>query len=272
MDQLKQFITKFSYKMKNVLIVTLLLLMVITSNVLAQLTIGVKTGLNINDRYFEIDQVYNVILNPAPQRTKLGYHLGVNLTYELNSSFSLNSGLLYINKGSGIDLEELYEVPVDLWTGEYKVEGYSRSNYNYLEIPLQLSYRIWKELRIYGGPYAAFGIFGRQNDEYTVYLNGNKELEKINNEKLRPAYGKVEVKYNYHEGSPLITDIENENRYNGFDYGLNLGLGYPFDKILISSEYSFGLGNVTADFTNFARDIHRHRILYFSVSYQLFEK
>ncbi len=258
--------------MKNLVIVIVLLLFVSFSNSFAQVAIGVKAGLNINDRFFEIDQVYNYPVVPVPTKTKLGYHLGVNLSYALNNSVSLNSGLMYINKGSSIDLKDLYEVPVTTWTGEYSVDGYSRSNYNYLEIPLQLTYKVWKELRIYGGPYAELGICGRLNDDYTVYVNGNKDFEKNSNIKLIPAFGQVTVgtTQNY-EGGPLIID-DKFNRFYGSDYGLNLGLGYQLNKIFISCEYSLGLGNVTPNYTNFGRDIHRHRILYFSVGYMLFEK
>jgi hypothetical protein len=240
-------------------------------NSFSQIAIGVKAGLNFNDRYFGIDQVYNYPVVPAPSKTKLGYHFGVNVIYELNEVFSLNTGLSYINKGSSIDLVSYYNDLLE--NSDVSVEGYARDNYNYLEIPLQLSYNIWKGLMIYGGPYAAFGIAGRFNYKYKIHQDGTLYTQLNRDENIKPAYSSVTLKLpSDNNGGPILVEDRFEPKLNGFDYGLNLGLGYQLNKILISSEYSLGLGNVTPNYTNFGRDIHRHRILYFSVGYQLFEK
>lgn len=258
--------------MKKLVSVTFLLLFIGFSSVYSQINIGVKAGLNLNDKYFEIEQAYNVTLSPAPTRIKLGYHFGFNVSYELNNSFSLTSGILYINKGSSIDVQEFYGRPRSSWDrSTWKVEGHSRVNYNYLELPLQLSFTVWKGLRIFGGPYAAFGISGRSNDDFTIYRDGILDTEYKRNESIKPTYKKETLDFpSTEDGTLLIEYIP--PKFNGFDYGFNLGIGYQFGNLLLSSEYSVGLGNVTPRYTNFPRDTHRHRVLYFSVGYLIFKQ
>ena len=257
--------------MKNLVSVILVALIFGYNNVYAQINIGLKAGLNINDKFYEIGQVYNVPVSPAPTKVKLGYHFGVNAFYELNSSFSLISGILYVNKGSSIDVQEFYGRPQSSWDrSTRKVKGYSRENYNYLELPLHLSFKIWKGFRVYGGPYVAFGISGRGKDDFTIYRNGNLDTEYKRDQSIKPTYKKETLDLPSSEDGPRFVQIP--PRFNGFDYGVNLGIGYQFRSFLLSSEYSWGLGNVTPNYTNYHRHTHRHRVLYFSVGYVLFKK
>ena len=244
MGLLNKYLPNILTTMKNIVIVTLLLLFVCISGAFSQIAIGLKAGLNVNDRYFEIDQNYNYPVVPAPTNTKLGYHFGVNVNYEINDIFTINTGLVYINKGSSIDLQSYYDDILE--NSDVAVEGYARDNYNYLEIPLQLSYNMWKGLKIFGGPYAAFGISGRYNYDYKISLSGSSYTQVKRDEVIKPAYSNVTLNLPPdNNGGPVLVEDGFEPKFNGFDFGLNLGLGYQFDKLLLSSEYSLGLGNIT---------------------------
>lgn len=258
--------------MRNLIAVTFLLLIISNRNVHSQINIGVKAGLNMNDKLSKIEQTYNIPATPAPTKTKLGYHFGVTISYELSNSFSLNSGILYVNKGSSLDLQEFYGRPESSWdTSTKKLEGHSRENYDYLELPLQLSYKIWKGLRIYAGPYAAVGVSGRYNDDYTMYKNGKLDFEYKRNKSIKPIYTEKKLNVPTNDGG-LHFRTELPREFNGIDYGVNLGIGYELGNFILSSEYSLGLGNVKAKYTNVSRDIHRHRVLYFSLGYVVFKR
>lgn len=51
-----------------------------------------------------------------------------------------------------------------------------------------------------------------------------------------------------------------EEYFRAFDYGLNAGVGYQFGNILLSAEYSLGLGNIAAIYNENTVDAYNRGI------------
>ncbi len=219
---------------------------------MAQFKLGAKAGLNISNVNHD-----EPILEP---KWRTFIHLGAIAEYELAESFALQSGLSYTRKGFMIDMGEYYHalnIPID-------IDGYIKTHYNYLEIPIHAVYKI-NALQIFAGPYFAFGIGGKVKTKYTItggYIPGY--VEQISDEaKLRPVFGKYDPnKYGDDEGV-----------YNALDIGLNVGVGYELGPVLINAGYSWGWSNIVAkpkqeqpnpdDFENLKNSVFTASVSYF---------
>ena len=189
-----------------------------------QVKFGAKAGLNINSvghssKDSEQEKETKSLIN-----SKAGYHFGAFIDYNFSDVLSIRPELLFSSKGYSIDIEKIYE--------DVKPKGYWRTTYNYLEIPINVAYKI-NDLQIFAGPYIAFGLGGREKRK--IEFDGETLEEKT---KLKPKFGKLND-----------DDFEDESEddydyFKAFDFGLNLGVGYAFGPISVNAAYSLGLGNV----------------------------
>ena len=90
--------------------------------------------------------------------TKTGAHAGISVDYNLIKSFSLTSGVFYVNKGFRGNYPEIMLADASKATA-------SKLTASYIEIPLQASWRIEApsgvQFHINVGPYYAYGIGGK---------------------------------------------------------------------------------------------------------------
>lgn len=231
----------------------------ITAYSYGQFKVGLVAGLNLNDVYSKVnsDNIY-----PSPTKIKKGFHIGPLLSYQLNKRMSLQSGVLLSSKGFQVDVEKRYEK--DSYKG-LKTSGYDRTRLNYLEIPLALSYTLWKQMSIRGGGYCAFGIGGKSLVNYTA---SGDHVEY--NEQYKPAYDQIEVKREGGQGQGVVLIFPSDpSRFRGLDYGVQAGLAYQVGNLILAATYLYGLNNTNPRYTNFPSDyfIHKHRNAYFSVGY-----
>lgn len=233
-----------------------------------EVKVGFTGGLNLNN----VAQDYDESDMESATKMRLGFRLGAVADYPFTDEFSLQSGILFVNKGYNVDLEEQYEdafsVPgVDDLT--VTADGESYVSYNYLEIPINVVAKI-EDFQISAGPYVAFNIGGKQYTDATVDYEGemmgmpyegSQDIEE--DSKLKPAFGEVDPEDYDDDEAPV----------NGFDFGLNFAVGYDIDPVVINVGYSLGLGNTAPkyDIDDYdAKDYKTsNRVIYFSVSYFL---
>lgn len=210
--------------------------------IFAQINIGIKGGVNFANMMFDID---SQIGDEPPTTNRPGVRLGLIADIPIvENVFSLQSGAFFSSKGYTLDVEELYE---DLGVAVDNYEGFARTSYNYIEVPLNLTYKS-NGLHFFAGPYLAFGTGGIFSHDFS-FESGGIEFESDDllgdASIVQAVFGEV----GNDEYEDFLDDDKLVELYRGFDYGLNLGLGYQVNNVLFSFEYSVGMGNITPTYS-----------------------
>ena len=156
-------------------------------------------------------------------KMKVGYQIGVGMEYAITDMWSVRPSLLFITKGAKSD----YTIDD---------EGY-KSTYNpmYLQLPIMAaaSFDLSDNMKFVAkaGPYIGFGIGGKIKDEFTY--DG----------------ATTEVKYDIFDDLVEDGDVEYKAAKR-FDFGLGIGAGLEFGKIMVNLDAMFGLVKV-ADYYTF---------------------
>ncbi|MDD2247609.1 MAG: porin family protein [Proteiniphilum sp.] len=131
--------------MKKMRLTAVVGMLVIVTAVSAQVSLGVKGGVNMSNFWGEE-------LNS--KNAKFGFNIGLAAEYEFAPAMAIQSGLFFTTKGTKID----YDFPI---IG--KVDG--TINSMNLQIPVHFAYKtdITPGTRIvfHGGPYVAYGVGGK---------------------------------------------------------------------------------------------------------------
>ena len=189
---------------KFVLVISLLALFAFSSS--AQKW-GVKAGTNFSTLSID-DETFDT-------KMKFGVHIGAVAEFGISENLFIEPGLLFSQKGTSYDVEGDYDLRM-----------------NYLDIPLNLRYKVGNFF-LQGGPLIGIGLNGTQN---------------------------------YDEGAE--EDIEfgtGENETKRVDIGLSLGAGMNFNNFQISANYGFGLRNLS----NIDDMSTKNRVFSVSVGYYL---
>jgi hypothetical protein len=125
---------------KNILL-TFIIIIGVNIFASAQTRLCIKAGLNIANQSLSST---STITGTLPTTTSTGFHLGLVLNAPLSKGISIQSGLLFSQKGFNIFLN-----------------GYDISaTYNYIEVPINLRINVTKRLFIGGGPYLGYALSG----------------------------------------------------------------------------------------------------------------
>jgi hypothetical protein len=117
------------------------ILLLLPGAAFAQLSFGVKAGLNLNDVYMKVPQnFYGNTIQGDGIDPNLGFHLGVFAKIDLSKKFAFIPELQYIRKGFDFSNTD------------------DRLNLNYLELPLMFSYSPIKLIGIELGPGIAYQL------------------------------------------------------------------------------------------------------------------
>jgi len=243
------------YLIKFFVITTLI---TFTLSAQAQVKFGIKAGVNLAN----ISQNYEDSDDEINTKSRLALNLGVTVDYAISEKVSFQSGLSFSGKGFALNLKE----PYDGYETE-GVKGYSRLALNYLEIPVNVAYKI-KDFQIYAGPYLAVGISGKSKYDYSITYDYGSESYTFEDEgsyDYKPVFGEVSA-----------ADFSDDSEpFRALDYGLNLGVGYDVGPVVLSLGYSLGLGNITPKYEGSTADPSdfkfSNRVLNVSVTYFLGE-
>jgi len=184
----------------------------------AQFKLGVKVGVSSNSVGYNLEDSDDEDESQDATESKLGYTVGLAAEYGFSDALSLQTGLLLANKGFKIDYEE----------SGFTSKG--KASFNYLEIPLNLAFKISK-FQVHAGPYVGIGLTGKSKSEQT--FGGESES------------GEEKFKFKNKVSESDLEDLEVDEDYmRRTDIGLNLGVGYRVGPVLVTATYSKGLSNI----------------------------
>jgi hypothetical protein len=190
--------------MKKILVLAIIAM--VSATAVAQISWNVKGGINLSS--FGGEDLNGSKLN-------LNYQVGVGMDYALSKRISIQPSLLFITKGakyhSGLEKTTL--------------------NPQYIELPIMAAYKYRlsdkMKLAISAGPYIAYGIGGKFNDE--ISTGGSTTLVEKN------IFGDR----NNFTNRPL-TD-------NRLDYGLGAGAAIETNHFIVGLNASSGLKKILKD-------------------------
>lgn len=210
----------------------------------AQLLLGPKLGVQAGQVQFEKQNFQDQL----DSNLKLGFNLGMGITFPVIQPFSLHSELLFSSKGKTINipLESLKNV----------------GNYYYLEMPIMMRFEVMPKQGIYLG----------LGPNLSYWLGGSGELLTLETE------GRI-ASYRLHfgsDGDPNDLQIEQANR-------LQLGLLFSVGTLIETSEdrqfmlevrYEMGhsflgpAGSAYIEDPEFSDNLEsKHRVISFSLGY-----
>lgn len=187
-------------KTKTLTTSLLLLLMVWGSSSIAQeSSVGIKGGLNLSTISTDVGSDKNLIP---------GFHLGVFNKFAFSETFALQPELLFSTKGLKINYDETAIV-----------DGETRFNTYYLDLPIYLVFNLSEAFQIQAGPYLSYLLSAKVKTDADVLgffeIDTEKELDRKN--------------------------------FNAFDYGVSAGISFNLDPMVIGANYSMGLNPVAKE-------------------------
>ncbi|MFV8323791.1 porin family protein [Flavobacterium sp. LB3P21] len=154
---------------------------------------GFKGGLNFSNFYVD---------NVDDSNMLTGFNAGLYAKFPITNSIAIQPEINYTTKGS----EQIYDNGV--------VQGRSKFNINYIEVPVLLVANITDNFNVHVGPYAAYMVSGKTKNDSNF---GSSESE-------------------------LDTDD-----FNKLDAGISGGLGIDFDVVNFGVRYNYGLTKIGKD-------------------------
>jgi hypothetical protein len=140
---------------------------------------------------------------------KAGFQAGLVADFSITESFSIIPELLFGQRG---------------YKTSGKVAGVDftqTTTLNYLQLPVNAAYKFnvgyGSKLFIFAGPYIGYGISAKAS-------GGAEEL------------GGIDISQDLKFGS--------NEALKAFDFGLNVGVGYQYDKVFFKLQYNQGLTNI----------------------------
>lgn len=203
--------------LKSIIAATVFSLLVI-SPALSQISLGVEGGANLAN----ISQNYVDQTNEIPTIFRFTGHIGAKVVYGLKEGINIHSGLYISGKGHSTNLAAYFDDPT------IDIKGYIRKKITYVEVPLNVSFNVGP-VDLVAGPYIAFAAKGRNEWSYDItgaftLSDSGSELIQFSDHKIR-RNGMEEVK--------------------GLDIGLNLGVRYSIDPVVVGLTFDKGLTNLT---------------------------
>jgi len=177
----------------------------------AQVTFGVKTGLNLSNFFEKNDD--KVLSEGYKYRT--GANLGLTVDFPINNNLGIQTGLTFQNRGFRIS--EVKDI------AGYDLEINSKTSLNYIDIPVNLKYTYeLSNLNIYGlgGLYVGNAISGKYEGSSTF--------------QGRTDETNLDIEFGNDQGE-----------MKSLDYGLNFGLGAEYGPFGLNLSYAYGLANLS---------------------------
>ena len=201
---------------------------VLSTNILsAQFKIGARAGFSLTNANYNFPSGDEELENLLDPKMKPGFQVGVVGDYELNTAFSVQSGILFATQGWKIDAD--YERSEGGFYSKDQIKG--KTNLNYFQVPILAIYKLdlsGAKLLLQTGPYFGYGLGGKSNNESSI-------LRKYNDEVIIDEKTSLDNKIKMGSG---------EDQVKAFDFGLNFGTGVQFGNIQTTLSYSIGLVNL----------------------------
>ncbi|HSG67131.1 MAG TPA: porin family protein [Bacteroidales bacterium] len=231
------------------------ILLLSTGLIFAQVSFGPKVGFNMSKYGYQYSDDLEY-LEPN-SNFKLGGTIGGMMNLQIVDFLAFQPSLMIAKKGTGLDVADLY-------SGEAVVEGYYRVRVTYLEVPLNLALGLKLgtfRFQVFAGPYLAYAIAGKHKWDY-----------ELNEAGIRTDV-KGEEKINF--TSEISEENQEKERYQQrpFDMGVNFGVGYKVNKVLLNLGFAMGLTNLRPEMkvdgnANAAKDLkYANRTIFLSAAW-----
>ncbi len=186
--------------MKSITILLMLMILLTSQFLSAQTTMGITGGATFSSVSVKVQGI------SASPKSRTGFTAGLFVDAPLNSGFSFQPALNFVQKG--------YTIKDEMSSTTEKV------SFNYIEVPLNFIYNIKKNEGFFigAGPSIAYGISGEDKTKYGAGMPDD-------NQKVKFGSGIGEVK--------------------PFDFGANAVAGYKFKGgFMVSGNYTLGLSKI----------------------------
>jgi len=200
-------------------IIFLFVFVTFAGSVSAQVRPGIKLGYNLGGVMADYrgvntsEERKKTAGDPDNFHIKSGFQVGMIADCPINDVLAIQPGARFSMQGF-----------MDKYTSNGKVTR--KYSLYYLQIPVYAQYRwnVYEETNVLfqAGPYAGFGLFGRQS-----YIRNGKS------ESLTDALKKITF------GNGTANDIQKR-----IDYGIGVGAGIEFYRFQMMLAYDFGLNKV----------------------------
>ncbi len=198
------------FTMKKVLL-SILTFVTISFASEAQTRFGVKAGGNLADMAVASSGI------SLDTKSILAFHVGGTMEMDLSESLFLQPSLLYAQKGFGAS------------GSAFGITSETTARFNYIELPVNVMYRVTDFLTVGAGPYAAYLLSGKAKSTAA--------------------------------GQSMEDDLD-LTKSNRLDAGLNLNVGYEvIPSLVINLNYSYGLTNIDK-----GGETSKNRVLGLSIS------
>lgn len=202
--------------MKKIKLMLVLALFAMVTAVSAQVSLGVKGGINMSNLYG--DELDN-------ENVKIGFNVGLLADIDFSFNSAIQTGLFFTTKGYKYDLGNL----------DYT------ENLMYIQLPVHYAYKIdvtpGTRVVFHAGPYAAYGVGGSRKPDAGEL--GSLEVDKIFGDRMlqyKPfdaglglgvgaEFGPILVDLGWDMGLVNISNTSNGNVKNQNAY---LSVGYKF--------------------------------------------
>lgn len=220
--------------MKRKILLSIISSFLIFSFSTAQVSYGIRGGVNISKWQGEDLQVIEDLLDKTDgylvTKGKTGFHVGAYANIPLSETFSIEPGIGYSKKG--------YSIKGDFQINALKIlaiNAGAQVQSHYIDIPVLLKANVAKGLQVYAGPQVS----------YLVRSTLNAKLGVLGISVFNKGVG--------------ITE-----RFNKVDLGITGGIGYQFDNgINLRAGYDYGLSKLDKN-DNYAA---YNRVIKISVGY-----
>jgi hypothetical protein len=186
-------------------------------------SIGPQLGLSTSTAHFADSPTYITTFSPS---YRLGFEAGL-VGSLAGKHLTLQAALLFSQKGY-----EVKEAPVPTTNGPGVYNGQYR--FKYLILPLNVAYTTsanGQGLRVFAGLYVGVLVGGNYSSVYS--LNG-----------LPPIEGAGKIRSGDKTAAIGSQDIYSKN----VDAGLQAGVGYGYQNLLLQVSYSLGIRNLATSF------------------------
>ncbi len=204
------------------------LLLAGTAHAQATFSVGPRLGGSVTSAHFP--EKYN-----ASYDSRLGFEAGLlgNLQF---GHFAVQPSLLFSQRGY-----RKASVPIYLDPSMLPDPGTIDETYrlNYLTLPLNLAFTLGRDgqgLQVFGGPYVGLLVGG--NYTYHIHLDSYSGGNPYDREEARKV-----------QAGSVVSNPSSDYTYSQrFDAGLQAGLGYRFNGLLVQAGYSLGLRNLAVQY------------------------
>jgi hypothetical protein len=186
----------------------------------AQVSFGVKGGLNLSNIAIKNDASTG-FLDEENVKTSVGFHAGVYLQIPLSAKFSLIPELQYTKRGFKYD--------------ENGLQPTTSMNLNYLELPVLLSYSPIEWLGIDLGPNAAYIVSAKiKSDGHSANADPDNKIDLSISGGVRVRINeKISILGRYNYGLTTVYEIEfrglnNEDSGSKKTYHRNIQFGMSY--------------------------------------------